>query len=282
MAVQASGTATGPMLIAAMEQQLPPGRRLVTDELAAAMLPPAVRWPARQGFMRRLMMAMIQRDSPGLWNSIACRKRYLDDRLAAVLDDGIEAVVLLGAGFDTRGYRLAAPRGIAVYEVDLPVNLDAKRTRMPLPDNVVPVPIDFETDDLGVVLAAAGYRRAARTFFVWEGVTQYLTEPAVRATLKALSETASGSRLAFTYVQRDFLDGTNLYDSPRMYRRFATGNGIWRYGLAPADVAPLLSGYGWRELEQVGAVEYAARYVNPAGRSGPVSDVERCVYAAKE
>jgi methyltransferase (TIGR00027 family) len=265
-----------------MEQQLPVGRRLVTDELAVAMLPAAARWPARRSVMRRLMMAMIQRDSPGLWNSIACRKRYLDDRLTEALDDGIEALVLLGAGFDTRGYRLAVPRGITVFEVDLPVNLDAKRARMPVPDTVVPVPIDFETEDLGAVLAAAGYRRDARTLFVWEGVTQYLTEPAVRATLKVLSEATSGSRLAFTFVQRDFVDGVNLYDSARMYERFAGKNGIWHYGLDPGDVAPLLSGYGWREVEQVGAAEYATRYVNPAGRPGPVSDVERCVYAAKD
>ncbi len=282
MALKASGTATGPMMIAAMEQQLPAGRRLVTDELAVAMLPAAARWPARRSVPRRLMMAMLERDSPGLWNSIACRKRYLDDRLTEALDEGIEALVLLGAGFDTRGYRLAAPRGITVYEVDLPVNLDAKRERMPVPDNVIPVPIDFETEDLGASLAAAGHRRDARTLFVWEGVTQYLTEPAVRATLKALSETASGSRLAFTFVQKDFLDGVNLYDSPRMHERFAGKDGIWHYGLDPAGVASLLSGYGWREVEQVGAAEYSTRYVKPAGRPGPVSDLERCVYAVKE
>ncbi|WP_067900440.1 SAM-dependent methyltransferase [Nocardia vaccinii] len=278
-AAKVSGTAVGPMLIAAAEQWFPAERRLVDDDLAAAMLPGALRAALRPRPLRRWLVSLTDREAPGLWNSIACRKRYIDDRLAEAIDAGIEAVVLLGAGFDTRGYRVAAR--IADFEVDTPGNLDVKRRRMPLPDNVVQVPIDFETEDLGAVLTAHGHRPGTRTMYVWEGVTQYLTEPAVRATLDCLSGAASGSRLAFTYVRKDFLDGTRLYDAPRMRRRLVERERIWRYGLNPGDVAQLLAEYGWGEAEQVGPEEYLSRYVRPAGRSGPVSAIERCVFAIR-
>ena len=56
------------------------------------------------------------------------------------------------------------------------------------------VALDFERDDLIPTLVEHGYQTSFRTFFVWEGVTQYLTEPAVRATLAALRTAAPGSR----------------------------------------------------------------------------------------
>ncbi|WP_216902109.1 SAM-dependent methyltransferase [Nocardia alni] len=281
MADKASGTAYGPIVIAAGEWWMPEGQRLVTDDLAAAMLPPVMGWMVRPSLLRRWLMAMTDREAPGLWNAIACRKRYLDDRTAEALADGVAAVVLLGAGFDTRGYRLVAPRGIPDFEVDMPVNIEAKRKRMPVPRHVTLVPIDFEAGDLSATLAAAGYRAADKTLFIWEGVTQYLTESAVRTTLGHLSGAAPGSRLGFTYVRKDFLDGTKDYDSPRTYRRFVAPDRLWRFGLNPADVGPLLAEYGWQETEQAGVREYTERYLEPAGRTGTVSDLERCVYAVK-
>ena len=65
---------------------------------------------------------------PGLWAIIACRKRYIDDKLAEALND-VDAVVMLGAGMDTRGYRLARASDVPVFEVDLPVNIERKDGR---------------------------------------------------------------------------------------------------------------------------------------------------------
>lgn len=56
---------------------------------------------------------------------------------------------------------------------------------------------------------------------------------------------------------------------------------LWKFGLAPADIAGLLAEYGWRETEQLGASEYRKRYLDPAGRSDPVSEIERAVWAQR-
>jgi O-methyltransferase involved in polyketide biosynthesis len=80
-------------------------------------------------------------------------------------------------------------------------------------------------------------------------------------------------------VRSDFLDGTNLYGASRLRERMA---GIWKWGVAPRDVAALLREYGWVEREQAGAAEYASRYLRPAGRDVPVSEIERFVRAEKD
>ncbi len=125
----AAQTAFGPMVQVAVEQYEPPQRRLVDDDLAAAILPAgqravvrAMRWP----LLRRLTIALGERTVPGAWTIIACRKRFIDDKLAESLSD-IDAVVILGSGLDTRGFRLARRSDVPVFEVDLPVNIARKK-----------------------------------------------------------------------------------------------------------------------------------------------------------
>ena len=195
----AAQTAFGPMVQAAIEQYEPRERRLVDDDLALPILPAgqraivrAMRWPR----LRRLTMWAGERAVTGSWALIACRKRYIDDKLNEALDN-IDAVVILGAGMDTTAYRLARRSEIPVYEVDLPVNIARKQTAVRRAIGVPPasvhfVPLDFERDDLIATLTGHGYRSDARTFFIWEGVTQYLTEDAVRSTLGALQAAADG------------------------------------------------------------------------------------------
>jgi methyltransferase (TIGR00027 family) len=63
---------------------------------------------------------------PGGWAAFLCRKRYVDDQLVNALTEGIDAVVILGAGYDTRAYRLPDLAGIPVCAVDLPGSVARK------------------------------------------------------------------------------------------------------------------------------------------------------------
>jgi methyltransferase (TIGR00027 family) len=276
------------MVLAAMEQTEPPGRRLVDDDLAALFLPAPTRWlvtATPPKLMRRLMMAAMDRDGPGLWANMTCRKRYIAEQVAAALDD-IDAVVILGAGLDTLAYRLARKSDITIFEVDQAVNIERKaaavrRALGELPTSVQLVPLDFERDDVLTTLGGYGYRPDYRTFFVWEGVTQYLTADAVHATLESLRPAASGSRLVFTYVRRDFIDGVNFYGAKQLYRRFRQRQQLWLCGLLPEEVAAFLDGHGWRLVEQLGPEEIVQRYVEPTGRDLTASQVEWSAYAQK-
>lgn len=284
----AAGTAFGPMVISAVEQHEPPGRRLVDDDLAAAFLPAPLRALVRAtGWapLRRAVIAASERLGPGLWTNLSCRKHYIDDNLRDSLRD-IDAVVVLGAGLDTRAYRLARRSDVPVFEVDQPINVDRKMAVLERvfgtpPATVRLVPVDFERDDLTAVLASHGYDPAARTFFVWEGVTQYLTEAAVRATFGQLSGAAAGSRIDFTYVRADFIDGTNTYGSPALYRRTRQRGELWKSGLSPEGVGDFLADYGWRLIEQAGPDAFVERYVRATGRDLTASQIEWSAYAEK-
>ncbi len=284
----AAQTAFGPMVQVAIEQYEPPERRLVSDELAMSMLPAgqralvrAMRWP----LLRRMTVAAGERAVRGSWSLIACRKRYFDDKLDTALD-GIDSVIILGSGMDTRAYRLAHRSDIPVFEVDLPVNIERKRAAVRrairgVPASVHLVPLDFERDDLIGALTENGYRADSRTFFIWEGVTQYLTEAAVRATLDALRPAPRGSRLVFTYVRRDFIDGVHMYGAAILYKRFRQRQQVWRFGLDPDAVSEFVAEYGWRLVEQTGPEYYLRNYIEPAGRDLTASQLEWSGYAEK-
>ena len=284
----AAQTASGPMVLTAVEQYEDSDHRLVHDDLARAFLPAGLRAlvaTTRLSPVRRAMIGATERSGPGLWANLACRKRYIDERLDESLAD-IDAVVVLGAGLDTRAYRLARRTDIPVFEVDMPVNIERKKAlvRRALggpPPSVRLVPVDFERDDLAAELAKHGYRVDSRTFFVWEGVTQYLTEDAVRATFSYLRSAAAGSRLVFTYVQRDFIDGKNFYGAKSAYRRFRERRQIWKFGLKPDEVAEFVAAYGWRLAEQAGPDYFLRHYVEPARRDLSASDLEWSAYVEK-
>lgn len=284
----AAQTAFGPMVLAAVEQNEPAGRRLVDDDLAELFLPAPLRWLAaatRLTPVRRLMVRASEWMGPGLWANLACRKRFIADKLAESLAD-INAVVILGAGLDTRGYLLTRQVRIPVFEVDLPVNIarKAKTVRRVMgqpPLSVRLVALDFERDDLLTALAEHGYHTDYRAFFICEGVTQYLSEAGVRRTLEGLRAAAPGSRLVFTYVKRDFIDGTNRYGTRTLYRSVRQRNQLWQFGLQPDEVAGFIADYGWRLVEQAGPDELVQRYVEPTGRKLRASELEWSAYAEK-
>jgi methyltransferase (TIGR00027 family) len=284
----AAQTAFGPMVLAAVEHNQPPGHRLVDDDLAYLFLPAPLRWlvaATRSAPIRRLMIRGSEFTGPGLWANLACRKRFIGDKLSETLED-IDAVVILGAGLDTRAYLLTRKVRIPVFEVDLPINIARKvetvrRVLGGPPLSVRLVALDLERDDLLTALAEHGYHTDYRAFFICEGVTQYLTEATVRRTLEGLRAAASGSHLVFTYVRRDFIDGANRYGTRTLYRKVRQRRQLWRFGLQPEEVAAFIGEYGWRLVEQAGPDELVQRYVEPTGRKLKASQLEWSAYAEK-
>jgi methyltransferase (TIGR00027 family) len=173
MARAAAKTGAMPAVIVAIEQRFPKDQRIIADDLAYAMLPSGMKafvWLMRPAFARDWMVRATEKSAPGLWALMACRKRYIDEKLIEAVDE-IDAVVNLGAGFDTRVYRLPALADLPAWEIDQPENIAPKRLRLgklfgAIPPHVNLVPIDFDRQDLGAVLTAHGYSAAKRTFFI--------------------------------------------------------------------------------------------------------------------
>ena len=277
------------MSVVVVEQQTPESRRLVQDGLALRFLPPGIKFLASLTHLspvRTLLFNASEKRAPGVWGSVLCRKRYIDEKLLEAVHAGVDAVVILGAGLDTRACRLPALAALPVFEVDLPENIAYKRARLDelygsVPAAITLVPFDFESQGLGNVLASLGFRNEGRGFFIWEAVTQYLAEAGVRKTFDFLAHAGAGSRLVFTYIRQDFVAGAARYGLEALYQAYRVKRQLWRFGLEPEQVAAFLGSYNWRELEQVGSHEYNLRYLQPISRSLPVTEIERAVYAEK-
>jgi methyltransferase (TIGR00027 family) len=150
---------------------------------------------------------------PGIVNFIDARTQWIDEGMRRALDDGIEQVVIVAAGFDTRAYRLARP-GVKFFEVDLPHASEKKRELVEklLPRDQYEWPVfigaDLSRVTLGDALAGSGFDPSKRTFFSIEGLVYYLPPAAFRSLLESISAAAvPGSRVFFDFINLTTLSG---------------------------------------------------------------------------
>jgi methyltransferase (TIGR00027 family) len=195
---RAEATGPGPMALVAVERRFPASQRILVDELAGRMLPlggrllfaaTALPW-ARDGLVR-----VVDKAFPGLWAGVMCRKRRIDEALS-MAESRFRAVLNLGAGWDTRAYRLPALAHIPVWEVDQHRTIAAKQARLHelfgrTPTHVTQAAFDLEEDGVGSVLGTLGYGAKIRTVFIIEALTQYLTVAAVARLLQFMSNASA-------------------------------------------------------------------------------------------
>lgn len=215
------------------------------------------------------------------------RTLYIDEKLEQALRNGAAQVVMLGAGFDTRAYRFEEElKGKRAFEVDSRPTQARKRQRVEAVlgrarENVVYVPVDFNTDHLGDVLREAGYRSSEKTFFIWEGVSMYLSEERVRETLRTIaSESAPGSSLVMDYASRGALEFMTKYPEFSPSKMLEAWGERWMFGVPGGEEKQFFgeAGLDVAELFPVYSAESVKRYLTrsdgtivgmPAGAARP-------------
>ena len=288
MTKAAGKTGDGPTVTVAIEQLFPPEQRILNDSLAYRMLPGGMRavvWMTKPAFIRNWFVRSLEKSAPGIWSGLMVRKRYIDEKLLDAVGQ-VDALVNLGAGLDTRAYNLKALMSLQTWEIDQPVNSEAKRSAVAaalgaIPARVTLVPIDFDREAIGDALAHRGYAQDTVAFFILEAVTQYLTEQGIAEVFGFMATAASGSRLVFTYVLKDFLDGTDTHGQDELRKKYVTKETLWLWGLDPDAVSDFLAGFGWRIVEHPTYAELSERYIAPTGRRLASTPIERIVYAEK-
>jgi methyltransferase (TIGR00027 family) len=264
-----SFTAETMALQRAFESHRPAKSRLFTDPYADAFLRPWMRWLAAASAVRMLRGAATglfdAKTGPGPRPSAIIRTRVIDDALVDIVNrhhqitaldadkpDKRSQVVVLGAGFDTRAYRLSALAAARVFELDHPSTQRAKRRvidRLGLSsDHVTHAPINFEHDDLLDVLTNAGIDPYSPIVFLWEGVTNYLSARAVEDTLATIRRLL-GSRhaaLIVTYVDIRALDDPSPFPEARRWTEAVRNAGEpWTFGLHPSSASQYFRDRGY-------------------------------------
>jgi methyltransferase (TIGR00027 family) len=255
-------------LFRALESARPPSTRLLGDAFAATVLPlpgrmilTLARWP----LLASAITTLVDRLWPGARTSGIARTRLIDDWTTAAVGGGACQAVILGAGFDSRAWRLPALAGVPVFELDHPATSQQKRRRLIAagldPARVVQVAIDFDRQPLAEALSGSGFERRRRTVVVWEGVTNYLSADAVDSVLRWASSLATGSTLAFTYVHSGVLAEPKAFDgADRILASVARSGETWTYGIDPTQLESRLRSLGLTLVEDLGADEYRSRY----------------------
>lgn len=150
----------------------------------------------KRGFS--LEMARVMADM------IALRTTAIDAAVRDAIAAGATQLVIVGAGYDGRAWRMSELAGVKVFEVDHPATQAEKRAHLaelPAAKAIVTfVSMDFQHQSLGAVLERAGHDRSSPTCWIWEGVVMYLTRDVMRATLAAIADrSAPGSTLIVNY-----------------------------------------------------------------------------------
>ena len=273
----------------AFEALYPTEKRLFQDEYSIRLLTPGWRLLSINIFKNKFLFDRVlkwgEKMAPGGQNGLMCRVRYIDEVLQEAISDGIDAVVNLGAGFDTRSLRIKELSSLKIFEIDHPAVITEKirrfkQLKFEVPENLHYAPIDFNTLTLKQGLEKAGYDPSLKTFFIWEGVTNYISKEAVESTLKYISGTKKGSRVLFTYMPQDFFDKPEMYPEYEKMRAMNNKSGYkWITGLDPETMDNYLDSLGLKLLEDVGAEYYLENYIKSLNRGSLVMRIERAALA---
>ena len=203
--------------------------------------------------------------------SMFLRTKHVDATLDESLRAGATQVIVLGAGFDSRGYRFSDRlRDVRFIEVDAPPRQEYKQQRVRevlgrLPANMRYVPMDFTVDDLGTELKKVGYCENARSLYIWEGVTMYLPEPAVTSILHCIRDhAAAGSRVVFDYT---LASDRRLNDAST---RVAQMGEPWLFGFPGRSAVEFLRRAGLDTVTDLSYAELGARYAQRPDGTSPL------------
>jgi methyltransferase (TIGR00027 family) len=245
------------------------------DYMARDFISPGLKMSAlaKVPLVRRLGPRITERILPGaLWFELA-RTRYMDDVLLREVADGATQVVLLGAGLDSRFYRLRDELGgAALFEVDHPVTAAVKAERLEaifgdMPEHVNYVHVDFNAEDVGERLDTHGFDPAARSIVLWSGVTPYLEPDGVAESLRWFaSGTGPGSAICFDYLWKEMLDGDDsYYGAAELRRRVEEGGEPFKFGIPRGGTKEFVERFGLVLEEHLGPDDAHERILHHAG-----------------
>ena len=196
----------------------------------------------------------------------AARSRIAEDALSGAVERGIRQIVILGAGLDT--FALRNPHSaleIRIYEVDHPATQAWKLERLAeaqiaLPPWLSLVPVDFERDDVGEKLVAAGFQQNSPAFFTWLGVVTYLTQDAIGSTLDYMASIQK-SEVVFEYMEPPQAFSEEMRELvTKRTEQLAKMDERLVSCFEPDGIAATLRSHGFSDIEDIDFQEIKSRF----------------------
>lgn len=251
-----SATALSVAGMRAIESEKPEGERLFCD-------PFADRFAGEDG---RRFAAKAREIIPEIIRRIAIRTRFIDDYVKSCFRDGIAQLVIFGAGYDSRAYRIEGPKGkVRAFEIDHPATASRKRKKVEevlcgLPGHVSYISIDFLEEgygDLETRLRAAGYDPTLPTLFILEGLISYLDEESVHQLLHFIASfSGAGSSVVLNYTDLE-KRGEKF---SRLMEQNARGGEPLTFNVNPARLEEMLGRWGFHTIATHSLAELELRY----------------------
>ena len=258
-----SRSAEGVAAMRAIETRKPEADRIVSDPYAAALIPGGAMFAISMWIIES---GLYERMAPGAIGFIIGRERYIDEYLKAQLSTGIDQVVILGAGFDTRAYRIPGIERTRVFEIDQPATQAVKLERLkkvidPLPAHVTFVPADLNTQHLGEVLQNGGYDQQGKTLFIWQGVTYFLNPEGIDSTLAFIAgHSGQDSAVVFDYIYNEVLRDTTQGYGKTLARAGKMSGEPYVFGIDKQQVGPFLAQRGFCDVIDMPLEDVKTKY----------------------
>lgn len=276
-----SKTAERVAILRAGESMKPEGERICFDPFAIHFISPGIlEWATQNPEEVRTMQERTERLVPGLDNSVIARVRYFDDFIIRSVDEGLEQLVILGAGFDSRLYRIDGLKKIRAFEVDHPATQALKTEKIKkifglLPDHVVYVPADLAKESLGQKLLEKGYDRSLKTLFIMEGLLMYLAPETVDEIMSFIvKNSGKGSAILFDYYIQSVVDGSCVLEAGRnIHDQLVQLGEPLKFGIKEGTVVAFLEARGFSDARNVTSEDLKKVYFHGANESRTVSNL---------
>jgi methyltransferase (TIGR00027 family) len=280
MALQIAG-------LRASESHLPEDERVFYDPYAEYFFSDEIRESMNDVNEVRASIAQYEQMMPGVNGAIVARIRFIDEYLCDCVDDGIEQLVIIGAGYDTRAYRFnAIKEKVRVFEVDHPVTQKEKIEKIReifgiLPDHVTYVPVVFGVDRLDQKLIEMKYNPALKTLFIMEGLIMYIPPPAVDGLLAFVANASGpGSSFVSDYFSTAVVEGTSPLKEAQVLRQFVESEGApLLFGIKDGDIEAFFEKRGFHRVTNVTPAACKEKYFKGASRERKVSPMFNFVHA---
>lgn len=287
----ASRTAQYMALFRAIESNRPAKKRLFYDPFASFFLDNGLKLLSKLSgitILQNTIPRLIHKNGLGAISSGIARTKYIDDLLEKTIREGAKQVIILGAGFDTRGLRLQSLKDISVIEIDHPDTSEFKLHRLraylkALPDNVSYFQADFQKQTLDNISESCRIHFDLPTTIIWEGVTNYLTAEAIDQTLLFTRRFNAGFNFIFTYINKQVLTHPEAFQgTQKLFKNLRHHQEVWTFGFDPDELPGYLARFNLKIMEDIGAADYRIKYMPERTDIAEGYEFYRVVSAKKE